>query len=168
MRVTVAGLVLLLVGFAYLGLGPAGCSSRVETAVAEADSTLVHPPKSPDGLRASITFCRKVSEKTGKPIGASQVFTMREKGKVRALVHLENPLALGERELMFHLVWIRPDGKEFYTKRIDLDPTGSDAALVGSISIPPGRRDPGIYRLQVFLFRELIAEKSFELRSADP
>ena len=45
---------------------------------------------------------------------------------------------------------------------------GSDAAeatLKSSISTPPGKRDPGTYSLQVYLFRELIAEKSFQLRA---
>jgi hypothetical protein len=71
---------------------------------------------------------------------------------------------MGERELMFHLVWIGPNDREFYTKRIDFDATETPARLVNSISIPPSRRTPGRYTLRVYLFRELIAEKDVLLQ----
>jgi hypothetical protein len=143
-----------------------GCSSRVETPVADADSTLVYAPKQADGVTATITLCRKVGSKTGKRFGVGRVFTLGEKAKVRALIDLENPFALGERDLMFHLVWLGPNDREFYTKRIDYTPSDSSATLKSTISIPPDRRDPGDYALQVYLFRELIAEKRFRLRAA--
>jgi hypothetical protein len=146
-------------------LATTGCSSRVESGVADADSTLVYASKEADGVTARITLCRKIGSKTGRRIGVGQVFTIGEKSKVRALIDLENELALGERRLMFHLVWLGPGDREFYTKRIDHDPSDKPAPLASSISIYPGKREPGSYALQVYLFRELIAEKRFELRS---
>jgi hypothetical protein len=133
--------------------------------VAAADSTLVYAGKEPGAPTATITLCRRISKKTGKLIGAGQVFTIKEKAKVRALVEIENPEGLGERELMFHLVWLGPGGKSFHKKRIDYAPNDSLATLKSSVSIYPGKREPGSYTLQVYLFRELIAEKRFELRA---
>jgi len=146
-----------------------GCGSRAETAVATADSTWIYPAKTPDGsdgLNAKITLCRKISKRSGKPLGAGTVFTIKPKAKVRALVEFDNLLALGDRPLQFHLVWLGPTSKEFYTKRIDYEPDNDNPSIRGSVSIPPERRDPGPYQLRVYLFRELIAQKNFELRAS--
>ena len=145
----------------------AGCGSRAETGVAGDDGTLLHPSKSGEGITAKITLCRKFGKKSGKPIGAGTVFTTGEKAKVRALVELENAFALGKRELMFHLVWVGPDDKKFYKKMYLLSPEEETARIKSSISIPPDRREPGVYTLRVYLFRELLAEKRFELRAEE-
>ncbi|MGD8396845.1 MAG: hypothetical protein PVF43_15355 [Candidatus Eiseniibacteriota bacterium] len=158
-----------LVILAFLGLGAIqavgpGCSSRSDTAVAGADSTLVYPARDGSGPEVSITFCRKISSRTGRPIGESQEFTMRPRARVRALIELTGMASPDSpRPLMFHLVWVGPDDHEIYTKRVDLAPDDGDPRFTSSISIPPGRRDPGPYMLRVYLFRELVAEKRFEL-----
>jgi len=146
---------LLLVG--------AGCSSRIEMPVTGADSTIVYPAKKADGISAKITLCRKVDKKTGKRIGTGTVFTIMEKERVRAFVDLENRFVYGDRELMFHFDWIGVNGRSFYRKRIDLSPDDSSSTINSSISIPPDKRQPGKYILRIYLFRELIAEKKFEL-----
>ena len=140
-----------------------GCSSRIETPVTEADSTIVYPAKNADGIAAKITLFRKMNKKTGKLIGEGTVFTIREKEKIRALIELENRFVYGDRELMFHLDWIGDNGKSFYRKQIDFSPNDSSSTIKTSISIPPDRRQPGNYILRIYLFRELIAEKKFEL-----
>jgi hypothetical protein len=68
---------------------------------------------------------------------------------------------------MFHIDWVGPDGRSFYLKRLDLQKGDSTSALVSSISVSPIKRQAGIYKLRVYLFRELMAEKSFELLNAD-
>lgn len=146
-------------------LAPSGCSDRVETATSGKDSTTVYPDKEPGGVEASILFYRAKSRKSGRLLGVDDPFTIKEKSRVRARVELENVGALGERGGMFHLVWVDPDGKEFYTKRIDWTPEEDDDEIHGSISAYPGRRDPGEYALRVYLFRELIAEKTFLLET---
>ncbi len=67
---------------------------------------------------------------------------------------------------MFHVDWIDPEGRSFYLKRIDLLPGDSTASLISSISVSPDKRLPGKYLLRIYLFRELIAEKYFELRDS--
>ena len=145
-------------------LASSGCSTRSETPAVAADSTLVYRAKDPGGLEASITLCSKSpSKKTGKRRGVSEVFTADEDAKVYAFVDLENHFALGNRLLEFHIVWIGPDGTSFYKKRVEYVPTDSTVTLQSRISIPPERRDPGRYALRVYFFRELIAERDFEV-----
>jgi hypothetical protein len=105
-----------------------------------------------------------VGRKTGKRIGEGTVFTIMDKAKVHALFDLENRKFFADNEMMFHAEWIGPNGKSFYRKRIDLLPNDSSSTLKSSISITPEKRLPGNYLVRFFLFRELIAEKKFELR----
>lgn len=142
----------------------AGCSSRIEMPVTGADLTIVYPAKKADGISAKITFYRKISKKTGKRIDEGTVFTIKEKRNTRALVDIENRFAYGDRELMFHIDWIGENGKSFYRKRIDISPGDSTFSIMSSISISPDKRAPGICTLRIYFFRELIAEKKFELR----
>jgi hypothetical protein len=145
-----------------------GCSSRHETPTTSKDSTIVYPPKQSDGVSANITLCKKVGKKTGKRIGESTVFTIMDKAKVHALFDLENRKIFMDKELMFHAEWIGSNGKSFYRKRIDLLPDDSSSTITSSISITPEKRQPGNYNVRFFLFRELIAEKKFELHDDVP
>lgn len=149
---------------ALLLLVAPGCSSRIETPVTGEDSTITYPPKKTDGISAKITLCRKVSKKTGNRIGEGTLFSIKEKEWVRAFVDIEHRFNDDKRELMFHLDWNDANGRSFYLKRIDLSPDDSSSTIKSSISISPGKRKPGKYTLRVYLFRELIAEKEFELR----
>ena len=142
-----------------------GCSSRIEMPVTVADSTIVYPAKTPDGISVKISLCRKLSNKTGKRIGEGTVFTIKEKESVYAFIDLENRFLHSDRELMFHIDWIDADGRSLYQKRIDLSPGDSSSTITSSISISPDKRQPGAYLLRIYLFRELIAEKKFELRA---
>jgi len=145
-----------------------GCSSRNETPTFSEDSTIVYSPKQPDGITAKITLCRKVGKKTGKRIGTGKVFNIKEKTKVHAFFDLENRKSFADKEIMFHVEWIGPDGKSFYRKRIDLLQDDSSSTINSSISITPAKRQQGSYKVRFFLFRELIAEKKFELRDFVP
>ncbi|NNG26910.1 MAG: hypothetical protein HKM87_05250 [Ignavibacteriaceae bacterium] len=109
-----------------------------------------------------------MGKKTGKRIGTGTVFYIKEKAKVHAFFDLENRKSFTDKDMMFHIEWIRPDGKSFYRKRIDLLMDDSSSTINSSISITPGKRKQGIYKVRFFLFRELIAEKRFELRDYVP
>ncbi|MEZ4651535.1 MAG: hypothetical protein R3E97_22605 [Candidatus Eisenbacteria bacterium] len=156
-------LVLALTSLVFLQLTSSGCSSRAETPTLAADSTLVHAAKEAGGIEATITLCGKSETKSGRRRAVSDVFTADDDAKVYAYVDLENPLQLGDRPLDFHLVWIGPDESSFFTKRIEFTPTDSTSTLRSRISLPPDRRDPGRYSFRVYYFRELIAERTFEV-----
>jgi hypothetical protein len=147
----------------FLALLP-GCSTRNESPTLAADSTLVYAGKDASDLSAAITFSEvsKVSRRTGKRLGVTRTFDIAEGEKVYAFVDLQNVHARGDRPLEFHLVWLKPSGATTFKKRLVYFPSDSSSTLSGSLSI--GKRSPGDYTLRVYLFRELIAEKSFHLR----
>lgn len=140
-----------------------GCSTRQDTPFTEDDLTIVFPSKKADDVSVSITLCRKADKDTDERIGEGTVFSILENAVVRAYVDIENRYAYGDRELMFHLDWIGPDESSFYLKQIIIPPHDSAPTINSSISISPEIRDPGAYSLKVYFFRELIAEKKFEI-----
>jgi hypothetical protein len=92
------------------------------------------------------------------------VFDMEEGAKVSAAITLENPYGRGGRPLPLHLVWINPAQKAAFRKMVEYVPNDSSNVLISNFGISPSKRVPGHYSLRVYLFRELIAEKFFELR----
>ena len=153
---------------AFLISGLTGCSSRNEKPAISDNATLVYVPKQPDDISANITLCRKVNRKTGKRIGEGTVFTIMDKAKVYAFFDLKNRNNFMSKEMMFHVEWIGPNHKSFYRKRIDLPADDSSSTVSSSISITAEKRLAGNYVVRFFLFRELIAEKMFELLNDVP
>lgn len=129
---------------------PAGCSERV-----------------PDGVAEGITFSSRLSQKTGRQSAISDVFALKENEDVYAVIAIEKLRKDRPRDLMFHIDWIDPDGRSFYLKRTDLEAGDSATALISSISVSPANRPPGVYKVRIYLFRDLYAEKSFELKAGN-
>lgn len=119
--------------------------------------------RKPD-IGAKITFCKKIDKETGTPVDENTVFTIGENENVRAVVEFANRNAFKNLELKFRFDWIGPDGKSFYKKQTELSPDDPATTINSSVSISPGKRQPGNYSLRVFLFDKLVAEKTFELR----
>lgn len=142
------------------------CSDRFETPTIEKDSTIVYPSKSINGISAGILFCNKISSKTGEPIGDGTVSSIKQKAKLFAVIELQNRAMHINRDLMFHIDWIDSSGNSFYRKRIDIFPSDSSSRIISSISITPEKRKTGKYLVRIYLFRELIAEKKFQLVEA--
>jgi hypothetical protein len=140
------------------------CAEREPMPVVMPDSTIVFPAKDTSDISAKITFSRYFGQKTGRQWGISSVFPIKEDENVYAVIELENRLKNLDRDLMFHLDWLRPDGQSVYRKETILPAGDSTITLESSVSSSPASRQPGNYSLRVYLFRELIAEKQFELR----
>lgn len=157
--------ILIPILFLYVILLLSGCSSFTSEPVITADSTIMYPSRETNDIAANITLCKKISKKSGKPVGEGTVFSIGEKQMVRALVKIENRHLHSDRLLMFHIDWIDPEGNSFYLKRIDLLPGDTASFLFSSISIDSSARQPGKYLVQVYYFRELVAEKNFILIS---
>lgn len=123
----------------------------------------IKPKLSNETLNASIILCRKISRKTGKPIGEGNKFTIKEKAKVKAIVNFEKPGIKPNEQMKFYFNWIGPDGKIFYKKRIVYTSSSPSFILSNSISNSPEKRKPGNYTLQVVFKKKIIAEQKFEL-----
>ncbi len=115
-------------------------------------------------ISPEIVFCEKVSKKTGERSGIDSVFYLAKKARVRAFVDMNNIKGFKDKKLLFDLVWIDPDGEAFYSKDIELSSADDEPQLYSSISIPTNKREPGKYTLEVYLFDELIAMKTFTLK----
>lgn len=139
------------------------CTSRQSESVSVNDSQISYPPKNKEDISASISFCRYLDSKSFEMEGEGTVFTIMNGGWVQALVNIENRFEKINKDLIFHFDWIAPDGESVYIKRLDLLRNDSATWLNSSISISPETRNAGIYKLRIYYFRELIAEKSFEL-----
>ncbi len=58
-----------------------GCSSRNAEPIIAEDSTIVYPPKQPDGLIAKITFCKKVGKRQVRELVPEQILQLKIKQK---------------------------------------------------------------------------------------
>lgn len=65
-------------------------------------------------FRADITLARKVSRKTGRPIGEGDEFRIGPHSYVNALVDFQG--VRSGRTYVVHLAWIAPDGGELFRK----------------------------------------------------
>jgi len=119
-----------------------------------------------ESIKARITFCQGISQKTQKLIGAGNKFTIKDKAKVLAIIKLENKDTSGQN-LTFYADWIGPNDNSFYKKRIKVTPKSSSFTISSSISIPPEKRQPGKYLLRVYLLDKIISEENFELIKAE-
>lgn len=140
-----------------------GCNSRKSEPSIGDDFTAQFPSKKMNDAAATVTFFTDFDSETGTPVYSGDVFTLREKANLRAIVNLSGLPVEKYPELMFHLDWISPNDRSFFTRRTDIIATKPDTALQSSISLSPDRRPPGDYLLKVYYFRELIAMKSVEL-----
>lgn len=146
------------------------CSDRVGNPVKDERSTLVYSSKSKNGIESQIILCEGISNKTGKPVKPGIVFPIKEKSKVTAVIKLVNRTFHLDKTLMFHIDWLDSTGNSFFKKRIDVLPNDTSSVLTSTIAVSPGKRRVGEYTFKVYLFRELIAEKKFNLvdKLADP
>ena len=90
---------------------------------------------------------------------------MLDKNKVRVSYDVSNCFVYGKKEpLYFKVVWVNTENKAFYTKRLSFKPKKDIKELKSSISIAPSKkRKSGKYKVQLYLFNQLISESSFNL-----
>lgn len=136
-----------------------------QSAKKDSDKKIQKVKKETEQISADILLCRKISKKTGKPIGAGTEFTINEKAKVKAVVSFNKPDVKTNEQMKFYFEWIGPDGKVFYKKRIVYTTSIPNFSLTNSISISPEKRMPGVYEVQIIYKKKIIAKKNFELIS---
>lgn len=173
----------------------AGCGQKRVAEFKASQARLAADPAALDGaFSVDLTLARRVSKKSGRPIGAGTEFVMKGKSRVNAIVDVAN-VEPGEVNA-FHLVWIKPGRKEMFRRyaevKVEASETGyrtliqwkkaDDLAylkeevqesetnafsLRTSLNTSLKReREPGIYSFRVYLNRELLLEEAFELTNA--
>ncbi|MBN1424405.1 hypothetical protein JXA88_07605 [Candidatus Fermentibacteria bacterium] len=136
---------------AYTSKAPATAPSRAESADSMATSAA-----------ASKAVTTPLESSPSLPPD-ERVFELEEGARVQATMRIENPYGRGTRPVMFHTVWLNPEGKRVFKKMTEWTPNDTSQVFTTSLTIPPSRRTAGQYELQVFLFRELIASKTIQL-----
>lgn len=137
-----------------------GCASRESKPINLSDSTVYYPVKFEKVSFKGISLSNKISKKTGAPVKPGTIFKLDDEAKLFASI--ENNLSKSEIS-MLHIDWIDSDGNSFFRKRIDISPKDSVSLISSSIYISPQKRDTGNYSVRFYLFRELFAEKKFQL-----
>ena len=114
-------------------------------------------------IHAEITLCKAFVN--DKKIGVSTNFAIGKNNKVSAIFDLDNCLAFGDKEqLHFKVSWVGVDGKKFYSKRFNFKAKEAKKTLLSTISIPPNKREQGKYKVQLYLFNQVISESDFILK----
>jgi hypothetical protein len=108
-------------------------------------------------------LCKKLSKKTGKPIGADSIFVIGDKANVKAVVNVQKFDIKANEQMKFYFEWIGPDKITFYKKKIEHSTGDSTFTISNSISISPEKRQAGSYTLKILYRKKIIAERKFEL-----
>jgi len=138
-------------------------STKKQSLKKEDKKKKIKPMVKVENITANITLCRYISKKTGKLIGTDSSFTIKDKGKVKAVVNIENRDIKTNQQMSFYFEWIGPDGKSFYRKKVVYTTSNPSFTISNSISITPEKRLPGNYNLRITYRKKIIAEKKFEL-----
>jgi hypothetical protein len=144
----------------------ANCSSRIDEPTIGDDATINYPAKQAGDISAKINFCRRIDKESGEATGEGQVFSLIEDGVLYAVAEFENQYKHLDNGLMFHYDWIDSTGESFFCNQFDVPAGDSTSFITSSISISPEKREAGEYLFKLYYFRELIAEKQFELLPA--
>jgi hypothetical protein len=170
----------------------AGCEQDTVADFKALQTSLTANPEPPaDRFWSEITFCERVSKKSGKRIRQGNKFLMKEKSYVHGLLDLWN--LPPDKTHSIHLVWLRPDARELFRRYAEVRTTAvgdsqqtrivwldaedfgyrkeeiqlSNRPLVtlsSRLTTSLGRqRLPGQYTLRVYLNRELLTEEKFDL-----
>jgi len=141
--------------------------------------------------RVETTICRKISRKSGRPIGKGRQYTIAKKSSVYSLTEFSG--LRQNRVYSVHLCWIRPDGKEMFRRYAEVELSGKDEGYVAEINwkraedlhyvkqetfpaeglefslssrfniAAAKNREPGNYLFRVYLDRRLLVEEPFEV-----
>lgn len=137
------------------------CATRDHSPVINNDSTYVYPAKNSEDINVNIILGNRTGSITGKPVLQGQYFPIGEKERVYSMITIENRQKHISQDHMFHVEWINQNNRVFYRKQTIL--TSADTSDFILSSVGTSMRQAGDYRIRVYYFRELIAEKTFKL-----
>lgn len=141
---------------------PASALTPPAVRVLAPDSAITPLPTSPETPQAD-SVSTPIPPKAPLQPPDERVFELEEGARVQAYVKIANPYGRGKRPVMFHTVWLNPEGKRVFKRMTEWAPNDTSQVITTSLTISPAKRTAGRYTLHVYLFRELIAEKSIEL-----
>lgn len=148
----------------FIAIGATGCADRNKTPAYTGNGTIVYSAKEDGGVEANITLFRHNPSHSDELVGEGSVFTIMEDENINAFIELKNCFSENNRDLIFHVDWVTEEGRSFYRKQFNSCINDSCGLLKSAISLSPNKREAGNYYVRCYLFRELIAEKRFEIK----
>lgn len=126
-----------------------GCEPYGAVAAAGADTVSVALPSHYGGGTADLFLYRITSRRTGERLGVARAFRVEQDRQVRSVLQFRD-LQPGT-ELLVHVLWLNPDGKEVYTKEVHVKPRDwQDEALRAELARSFITLDPdhGVFELE--------------------
>ncbi len=123
------------------------------------DSAKVFPSDKSKQISAQIEFVKKKDKKDDN----GDVFMIKDKAKARASINFLNGNLYQGKELSGNIMWVDAKDSIVYDKSFHFSPSDTISEIKSAISINKESRQPGKYKLKVYLFSNLIGEKPFEL-----
>lgn len=133
----------------------------------DVDSANVFSKTASERILADISLGRKFDKMKDTPVDTGSTFTMKEKAKVFAGIRLLNRELYQGRTLELNVNWYDSNDSSLFSKRMSLSPYDESAYVKSSISINEKSRQAGKYKIKVYLYGNLIGEKSFSLIKDD-
>jgi hypothetical protein len=127
------------------------------------DSAKVFPSDLTKRISAKILFIKKNMNKNGVISEAENVFMIKDKAKARASINLLNGNLYQGKDLRGEIVWVDSKDSTVYDKSFHFSPVDTISEIKSSISIDKESRQPGNYKLKMYLYGNLIGEKPFTL-----
>lgn len=85
-------------------------------------------------IRAYLKPGEKIVNETGEIIGEASSYEIMEKGKVRAVLNIQNWGSHKKQKQKLRFKWINPDGKSLFIKTIDIPSVKTELTFSSSIS----------------------------------
>ena len=95
------------------------CTQSGVSAPAAADTVAVALPAHLGYGEARLLLYRITSARSGERLGVGRRFHLEPDRQVRAVLQLDG--LYPDQQLLLHLMWINPDGKEVYTKEVRIE-----------------------------------------------
>jgi hypothetical protein len=133
----------------------------------DVDSANVFSKTASERILADISLGRKFDKKKDIPADTGSTFTMKGKSKVYAGIRLLNKELYQGRTLELNVNWYDSNDSSLFSKRMSLSPYDESTYVKSSISINEKSRPAGKYKVKVYLYGNLIGEKSFSLVKDD-
>ncbi len=114
-------------------------------------------------LKHAIKLGSTYDRNSTMPKDTGTVFELGSKAKVYAGIVLENKEHYKGKEFSGEIRWCGEDGNPFYSKSFTISPFDRSAELSSAVSANNSSREPGTYKLGIYLYNRLIGERTFRL-----
>lgn len=127
------------------------------------DSAKIFSQHNSGKITAQILTGSGYDKKIDMPEDTASVFTMKDDARIYAGIKLLNEDKYRGKDLEVDIAWTDPQDNSIFSKTIHFSPYDEIKPIRSSVSIGGNSREPGLYKLKVYLFGRLVNAKQFKL-----